>query len=203
MAPDFGGELRAAGGLRGPPARALRDEVGAEVQQRSQRPTGQRGCRLVPIRGTQCWQWLWQLCGSVFVLPLPPSPRGCRRRQPRGDQIHSPANLIDADRPRGLTRDTDQRWIAVLATDTGLKYVYSRVASDTKDHEYSFSKSAFVAAATKKNVPLLLRYILGLYVDVTIVGPVANNMLSLLKERNAIRRVHSSGADEVYAINPR
>jgi hypothetical protein len=84
-----------------------------------------------------------------------------------------------------------------------LKYVYSRVASDTKDHEYSFSKSDFVAAATKKNVPLLLRYILGLYVDVTIVGPVANNMLSLLKERNAIRRVHSSGADEVYAINPR
>jgi hypothetical protein len=84
-----------------------------------------------------------------------------------------------------------------------LKYVYSRVASDAKDHAYSFSKSAFVAAATKKNVPFLLRYILGLYVDVTIVEPIASNMLSLLEERNAIRRVHSSGADEVYAINPR
>lgn len=98
---------------------------------------------------------------------------------------------------------SDQRWIAVLATDTGLKYVYSRVASDAKDHAYSFSKSAFVAAATKKNVPFLLRYILGLYVDVTIVEPIASNMLSLLEERNAIRRVHLSGADEVYAINPR
>lgn len=64
-----GRELRAAGELWGPPARALREEVGAEVQQRSQRPTGQRGCRLVPIRGTQCWQWLWQLCSSVFVSP--------------------------------------------------------------------------------------------------------------------------------------
>jgi hypothetical protein len=111
-----GRELCAVGGLWGPPARALRDEVGAEVQQRSQRPTGQRGCRLVPIRGTQCWQWLWQLCGSVFVSPRPPSPRGRRRRQPRGDKIHSLANLIDANRPRGLTRDST-RPSTVSATD--------------------------------------------------------------------------------------
>jgi hypothetical protein len=47
-----GGELSAAGGLWAPPARALRDEVRAEVQQRTQRPTGLRGCRLVPIKKT-------------------------------------------------------------------------------------------------------------------------------------------------------
>ena len=35
--------------------------------------------------------------------PLPP---GCRRRQPGGNQFPSPANLIDAKRTRGLTRDT-------------------------------------------------------------------------------------------------
>jgi hypothetical protein len=56
------------------------------------------------------------LCGSVFVSPRPPSPRGRRRRQPRGDQIHSPANLIDANRPRGLTRDST-RPSKVSATD--------------------------------------------------------------------------------------
>jgi len=38
-------------------------------------------------------------------MSLPaPSPPGCRRRQPGGDQFPSPANLIDAKRPRGLTR---------------------------------------------------------------------------------------------------
>ena len=30
---------------------------------------------------------------------------GCRRRQPGADQQPSPANLIDANRPTGLTRD--------------------------------------------------------------------------------------------------
>ena len=32
-------------------------------------------------------------------------PPGCRRRQPGGKQVPSPANFIDANRPRGLTRD--------------------------------------------------------------------------------------------------
>ncbi|CAK6694074.1 hypothetical protein OGCDGJMD_01560 [Cyanobium usitatum str. Tous] len=60
----------------------------------------------MPIRGTQCWQWLGLMGGSVFVSPPASSPPGCRRRQPGGDQFPSPANLIDANRPRGLTRDT-------------------------------------------------------------------------------------------------
>ena len=106
-----GRELRAAGGLWGPPARALQ----GKVQRRSRRLTGQRGCRLVPIRGSQCWQWLGLMGGSVFVSPPASSPPGCRRRQPGGDQFPSPANLIDANRPRGLTRDRGhhkhQRWV--------------------------------------------------------------------------------------------
>jgi hypothetical protein len=40
------------------------------------------------------------------MSPPAPSPPGCRRRQPGGDQFPSPANLIDAKRPRGLTRST-------------------------------------------------------------------------------------------------
>ena len=40
------------------------------------------------------------------MSPPASSPPGCRRRQPGGDQFPSPANLIDANRPRGLTRDS-------------------------------------------------------------------------------------------------
>ncbi|MEB3319305.1 MAG: FAD-dependent oxidoreductase [Cyanobacteriota bacterium] len=38
------------------------------------------------------------------MSPTPPPAPGCRRRQPGGDQQPSPANLIDAKRPRRLTR---------------------------------------------------------------------------------------------------
>ena len=48
-------------------------------------------------RCTKSWQWLCQLGGSVFVSPRPPSPRGRRRRKPRGDQIHSPAPAKGVD----------------------------------------------------------------------------------------------------------
>lgn len=96
---------------------------------------------------------------------------------------------------------SDQRWIAILATDAGLKYIYTRIASESKDHGHSFSKSAFVAAASRKDIPLILQYIFGRFVDPTIVEPVASNMLSLLEERNAIRRLHFTGTEIVYAIN--
>ena len=49
MAPDPGGELRAAGGLWGPPARALRERLG----RRFPSGTGQPGCRQVPIKKSQ------------------------------------------------------------------------------------------------------------------------------------------------------
>jgi len=62
-------------------------ELQGKVQRRSRRLTGQRGCRLVPIRGSQCWQWLGLIGGSVFVSPPASSPPGCRRRQPGGDQF--------------------------------------------------------------------------------------------------------------------
>ena len=88
-------------------------ELQGKVQRRSRRLTGQRGCRLVPIRGSQCWQWLGLIGGSVFVSPPASSPPGCRRRQPGGDQFPSPANLIDANRPRGLTRDTRLPWLSI------------------------------------------------------------------------------------------
>ena len=54
------------------------------------------------------------------MSPPAPSPPGCRRRQPGGDQFPSPANLIDAKRPRGLTRS--KRQIPFTATDQQEKH---------------------------------------------------------------------------------
>ncbi len=50
-------------------------------------------------------------------------PPGCRRRQPGGDQGLSPANLVVAKRPRGLTRDTKTGISSLeLSRHLGVKY---------------------------------------------------------------------------------
>ena len=49
-------------------------------------------------------------------------PPGCRRRQPGGDQIPSPANLIDANRPRGLTRDSQLFFVSSVYFLSGFKH---------------------------------------------------------------------------------
>jgi hypothetical protein len=67
------------------------------------------------------------MVGSVFVSPRPLLVRGCSWRQPGGDQAPSPANLIDANRPRGLTRVTLYMVIFIQgnsAWDEGLVIVF-------------------------------------------------------------------------------
>jgi hypothetical protein len=89
-----GGELRAAGGLWGPPARALREMLGRRFPKRH-RPTwlspGADQENPVPIRLLVAG-WL------SFRVAAP-------RLSPATTWGPSPANLVVANRPRGLTRD--------------------------------------------------------------------------------------------------
>jgi hypothetical protein len=90
-----GGELRAAGGLWGPPARALRGMLRRRFPKRH-RPTwlspaaDQENSVLI---GLLVAGWL------TFRVAAP-------RLSPATTWGPSPANLIDAKRPRGLTRDS-------------------------------------------------------------------------------------------------
>jgi len=104
MAPGPGGELRAAGGLWGPPARALREMLGRRFPKRH-RPTwlspGADQENPVPIRLLVAG-WL------SFRVAAP-------RLSPATTWGPSPANLVVANRPRGLTRDrVDLRSIQVV-----------------------------------------------------------------------------------------
>jgi hypothetical protein len=89
-----GGELRAADGLWGPPARALREMLGRRYPE-EHRPTwlspgaDQENSVLI---GLLVAGWL------TFRVAAP-------RLSPATTWGPSPANLIDANRPRGLTRD--------------------------------------------------------------------------------------------------
>ena len=89
-----GGELRAAGGLWGPPARALLEMLGRRYPE-EHRPTwlspgaDQENSVLI---GLLVAGWL------TFRVAAP-------RLSPATTWGPSPANLIDANRPRGLTRD--------------------------------------------------------------------------------------------------
>jgi hypothetical protein len=89
-----GGELRAAGGLWGPPARALREMLGRRFPKRH-RPTwlspGADQENSVLIRLLVAG-WL------TFRVAAP-------RLSPATTWGPSPANLVVANRPRGLTRD--------------------------------------------------------------------------------------------------
>ena len=90
-----GGELRAAGGLWGPPARALREMLGRRFPE-EHRPTwlspgaDQENSVLI---GLLVAGWL------TFRVAAP-------RLSPATTWGPSPANLVVANRPRGLTRDT-------------------------------------------------------------------------------------------------
>ena len=89
-----GGELRAAGGLWGPPARALREMLGRRFPE-EHRPTwlspgaDQENSVLI---GLLVAGWL------TFRVAAP-------RLSPATTWGPSPANLVVANRPRGLTRD--------------------------------------------------------------------------------------------------
>jgi hypothetical protein len=89
-----GGELRAAGGLWGPPARALREMLGRRFPE-EHRPTwlspGADQENSVLIRLLVAG-WL------TFRVAAP-------RLSPATTWGPSPANLVVANRPRGLTRD--------------------------------------------------------------------------------------------------
>ena len=90
-----GGELRAAGGLWGPPARALREMLGRRFPKRH-RPTwlspgaDQENPVLIRLLAAG---WL------TFRVAAP-------RLSPATTWGPSPANLVVANRPRGLTRDS-------------------------------------------------------------------------------------------------
>ena len=96
-----GGELRATGGLWGPPARALREMFGRRFPKRH-RPTwlspgaDQENSVLI---GLLVAGWL------TFRVAAP-------RLSPATTWGPSPANLVVANRPRGLTRDRIRQVIA-------------------------------------------------------------------------------------------